>query len=120
LKAGKLEEAHAVFAALAMLDECEDRFFDADLTRVRGELLLAGAAPDVDGAEACFREAVELARRQGTRSLELRATMSLARLWQRSGRSAAARDLVSECLGWFTEGHATADLIAAGKLVGGS
>ena len=61
-------------------------------------------------AEACFLKAIEIARRQQAKSLELRATMSLARLWQRQGKSKEARKMLAEIYGWFTEGFDTADL----------
>ena len=61
-------------------------------------------------AEACFLKAIEIARRQQAKSLELRATMSLARLWQRQGKGKAARKMLAEIYGWFTEGFDTADL----------
>jgi predicted ATPase len=100
---------------LMMLEPCEDRFYDAELLRIRGEVLLAGDPNTVADAEALFNQALELSRQQGARSLELRASTSLARLWQRSGRAAAARELVQACRSRFTEGHATADLIAAAQ-----
>jgi predicted ATPase len=116
LDTGKIEEAAALFGGpLMMLEPCEDRFYDAELLRIRGEVLLAGDPNTVADAEALFNQALELSRQQGARSLELRASTSLARLWQRSGRAAAARELVEACRSRFTEGHATADLIAAAQ-----
>jgi predicted ATPase len=61
-------------------------------------------------AEACFLKAIEIARRQQAKSLELRATMSLARLWQRQGKGKEARKMLAEVYDWFTEGFDTADL----------
>ena len=68
-------------------------------------------------AEACFLKAIEIARQQQAKSLELRAVMSLARLWQQQGKRAEARDLLSEIYGWFTEGFDTKDLQEAKALL---
>ena len=68
-------------------------------------------------AEQSFRKAIEVARRQQAKSFELRAATSLARLWQRQGKTAAARQLVAETYGWFTEGFGTADLKDARALL---
>jgi len=70
-------------------------------------------------AEACFRKAIDTARRQQAKSFELRAVMSLARLWQQQGRRHEARDILSETYGWFTEGFATVDLQEAQALLDG-
>lgn len=67
--------------------------------------------------EACFRQALDTASRQGAKSLELRAAISLSRLWQRQGKSAAARDLLAGIHGWFTQGFDTVDLQAAKALL---
>ena len=81
--------------------------------RLRGELLLARAGADEGGAEAALRLAIDGARAQGARSWELRAAVSLSRLWERQGKREEARRLVGEVHGWFTEGFDTADLAAA-------
>ena len=86
------------------------RFWLPELHRRRGEVLLALSAPRADEAEACFGEALSLARNQGSKSLELRAACSLARLWRRSGRPDAARQLLGEIHDWFAEGFDTPDL----------
>ncbi len=90
--------------------------WDADLYRVKGELMrLQGAGePDV---EACFHTALEIARRQGAKSYELRAAMSLTRLWQQQGKRAEAHELLVPIYGWFTEGFDTADLQEAKALL---
>jgi len=67
--------------------------------------------------EACFRQAIEIARRQGAKSLELRAVMSVRRLWQQQGKRAEARQMLAEVYGWFTEGFDTADLKEAQALL---
>jgi predicted ATPase len=83
--------------------------------RLQGALLLQLPLPDVAQAEACFQQALEVARRQQAKALELRAALSLARLWQ--GQRAAACQLLAEIYGWFTEGFDTADLQEAKALL---
>ncbi len=101
--------------ALAFVEKSEERFSEAEAHRVKGELLqLSGR---VSEAEACFRQAIEVARHQEAKSWELRATMSLSRLLQKEGRSAEARQLLSEIYGWFTEGFDTPDLQDARALL---
>jgi predicted ATPase len=93
-------------------------FWDAELLRVRGELLLErGAAPDAVEAEACFERALDVARQQCAKSFELRAAMSLARLWSASGRTQQAAAVLSEAYNWFTEGFETSDLRDARALL---
>jgi class 3 adenylate cyclase/predicted ATPase/energy-coupling factor transporter ATP-binding protein EcfA2 len=91
--------------------------FEAHLHWRKGELLLAqlpGSAPE---AETCFQQALDVARRQEAKSLELRAAMSLARLWQQQGKRQKAHDLLAPVYGWFTEGFDTADLQEARSLL---
>ena len=90
---------------------------EAELYRINGELLLRQAVPDKELAETCFDKAIEVARRQQAKSLELRAAMSLSRLWKRQGKKEEARQLLAEIYGWFTEGFDTADLKAAKALI---
>jgi predicted ATPase len=85
--------------------------------RLQGELLLRQAVPDTAQAEACFHQALSLARRQQARSWELRAAMNLSRLWHRQGRHAEALALLTEVYNWFTEGFDTADLREAKLLL---
>jgi predicted ATPase len=85
---------------------------------LRGALLLRqGPRPTWEEAEACFQQALAIARQQQAQSWELRAAMSLARLWQQQGKRAAARDLLAPIYGWFTEGFDTADLQEAKALL---
>lgn len=85
---------------------------------LRGALLLRqGPRPTWEEAEACFQQALAIARQQQAQSWELRAAMSLARLWQQQGKRAEARDLLAPIYGWFTEGFDTADLQEATALV---
>jgi predicted ATPase len=89
----------------------------AELYRLKGELLLTLSAENQAEAEACFRQAIDITHRQGVKSLELRAVMSLARLWQQQGKKEAARQMLEEVYGWFTEGFDTADLRGAKALL---
>jgi predicted ATPase len=87
-----------------------------ELHRLRGELLLLDEA-DPKGAEACFRPALAIARKQTAKWFELRAAMSLARLWQSQGKPKQARKLLGPVYGWFTQGFDTQDLKAAKALL---
>ncbi len=111
LRAGRLEAASERLAeARAHAESSGERYWEAELHRLQGEILLAADDGDCrDRAEACFRQALEVAGRQGATSLELRAALSLSRL----GNSPDAHQLLAEILGRFTEGHDTADLRAA-------
>jgi len=91
--------------------------YEAELNRFKGELLLTQTVPDQAEAEDCFRRAINVSRRQEAKSLELRAAMSLSRLWQRQGKQEEARKLLAEIYGWFIEGFDTADLKAAKALL---
>ena len=81
-------------------------------TPLRGELLHMQGSTEAD-VEACFRQAIEVARRQQAKSLELRATVSLCRLTARQGREEESRQMLADVYGWFTEGFDTPDLIDA-------
>jgi predicted ATPase len=94
-----------------------ERFWEAELYRLKGELLLAGSAVHDTEAEISFRQAFDVARHQQAKSLELRAAMSLSRLWQRQGKRAEAQQLLAEVYGWFTEGFDTPDLQEAKALL---
>ena len=121
-------------------DHYAERFYAAELRRLNGELLLrkfvgagftptaiqrrhasvvraGGESPPQIEAEACFEKALDTARRQGAKSLELRAATSLSRLWQRQGKHWAAHDLRAPIYGWFTEGFDTAALQEAEVLL---
>jgi predicted ATPase len=109
-KVGQPEEGLKVLAeALAIVDNTGERNWEAELHRLKGELLLALSEENQAEAEACFHKAVDIARRQSAKSFELRAVMSLSRLWQQ-GKQEEAHQLLSEIYGWFTEGFDTADL----------
>jgi predicted ATPase len=110
---GKVGQAEAGLAALdealAIVKRGGEHTWDADLYRVKGELMLLQGAEE-SRAEACFHTALEVARRQGAKSYELRAAVSLSRLWQQQGKWTEARRLLAEIYGWFSEGFDTADL----------
>ena len=103
--------------ALDRVGRTGGRWLEAELHRLRGELLLALPELDQAAAEACFRRAVAVAREQGARTWELRAATSLARLWRGPGQAAEARDLLAPVYGWFTEGFDTPDLREAKALL---
>jgi predicted ATPase len=93
------------------------RYCEAELYRLKGELLLGLSAENHAEAETCFHQALDIARRQQARSLELRAAVSLGRLWQHQGKGAAAHELLVAIYGWFSEGFETADLREAKTLL---
>jgi len=92
-------------------------YWEAELRRVKGELLLVGAPDDPSSAEDWFKQAIEIARLQSAKSLELRAAVSLARLWQDRGERGEARDILAPVFEWFTEGLETAELKDAKALL---
>jgi predicted ATPase len=117
-RAGQPQAGLQVLAeAMTLMATTEIRWWEAEVYRLQGELLLQLLRPDVGQAEACFQQALEVARRQQARALELRAALSLARLWQGQGQYAAACQLLAEIYGWFTEGFGTADLQEAQALL---
>jgi DNA-binding NtrC family response regulator/predicted ATPase len=118
LNGGRAEEGLRVIAeALAAVHDSGERCYEAELYRLQGELLLARPAEPHAEAEACFCQALAVARRQQAKSLELRAAMSLARLWQDQGKRDKAGQLLRDIYGWFTEGFDTADLQEAKTLL---
>jgi predicted ATPase len=96
--------------ALMLVQANEGRWWEAELYRLKGELLLRLPLPDIPHATICLRQALDVARHQQARALELRAALSLSRLWQQQGERDQARQLLTEIYGWFTEGLATPDL----------
>src|SRR5207249_306241 len=117
-KGGQAEEGLSALAeALAEVEKHGARFCEAELYRLKGELLLALSTENHREAEACFRQALEIARRQSAKSLELRAALSLSRLWQRQGKREEARQMLAAIYGWFTEGFETTDLREAKALL---
>ena len=103
--------------AVTRVAATEERWWAAEVSRLQGELLLRLPRPDLPQATACFHQALDVARRQQAKALELRAAMSLSRLWQQQGKRAEARALLAPIYGWFTEGFDTADLQEAKALL---
>ncbi len=134
-KVGQAEEGLTALAeALTVADKTGERFYEAELYRLKGELVLqsevrspeskplnphsAFRIPQLEAeAEECFQKAIEIARQQQAKSLGLRAVMSLSRLWQQQGKKVEARQMLAEIYGWFTEGFDTADLKEAKALL---
>jgi class 3 adenylate cyclase/predicted ATPase len=110
-KVGQLGEGlTALQEALQWVQRNDERLYEAEVYRIRGELLLKQDVPDTVEAEQCFQRALQVARQQQAKSWELRAAMSLSRLWQQEGKHDDARELLMPVYGWFTEGFDTADL----------
>jgi len=106
-----LAEAHS------LVEQHEERYWEAEVCRLRGVLLLRQPGTSQAEAEAWLQRALDVARHQEAKSLELRAAMSLSRLWQQQGKQAEARALLAPVYGWFTEGFDTADLQEAKALL---
>jgi predicted ATPase len=103
--------------ALALAEEMDERWWEAELHRLKGRLLLSLTGDNAAAAEACYERAINVARDQGARSLELRSSTSLARLWHMQGKVKAARELLAPIYAWFTEGFDTPDLKEAKALL---
>ena len=124
LLAERCRERGDVATGLRLLDDAletaqrsGERNYEAEMYRLQGELLLSQEAPDFVKAEAALEQAHTLAHDQQAKSLELRAAMSLSRLWQQQDRGFEARILLADVYGWFTEGFDTADLKEARELL---
>jgi adenylate cyclase len=117
-RCGRFVDARkALDEGLEIAEKNDDRCHEAELYRLKGELLLAESSEQVPVAEGCFHRAIETARRQGSRGWELRSTMSLARLWQRQGRHGDAHDALASIFSSYTEGFTTPDLVEARVLL---
>jgi predicted ATPase len=117
-RVGQIDQGlHLLAEAQAMVDKTGERYHEAELHRLHGELLLQQAVPDMQAAEASFLHALAIARQQGARSLELRAGVGVSRLWERQGKRETARRILAAVYGWFTEGFDTADLQEAKGLL---
>ncbi|MFC3106699.1 adenylate/guanylate cyclase domain-containing protein [Undibacterium arcticum] len=123
-RAGQPEAGLKTLAeALAVADRTEERVYEAELYRLKGELTLLQPSREgdeagcQDEAEACFLQAIAIARRQSARSFELRTVMGLSRLWWRQGKPGDAHQMLAETYRWFTEGFDTADLQEARALL---
>ena len=119
-KVGLHDEALGALAlGVARAEQQRQHYYDAELHRLRAEILLEMDGNAVEEAEAIFGQSLEIARRQEAKTFELRAATSLARLWRRQGKRDAARALLAPLYGWFTEGFDTADLKDAKALLEG-
>src|SRR5262249_48264570 len=103
--------------ALMIVSHHGERFWEAELHRLKGELLLSLSLENQHEAESCFHQSLVVAHTQQARSLEHRAVTSLARLWQQQGKRAEAHELLAPIYGWFTEGFDTTDLQDAKTLL---
>ena len=124
-KLGQVEKALSVLAEAHILSEKNngERYFIAEMLRLKGQLLIRGKkdkiqeTSDFDEAVTYFLQAIKWAQQQDAKSLELRAAMSLSRIWQSQGKQSDAFELLSKIYGWFEEGFGTPDLIAAKVLL---
>jgi class 3 adenylate cyclase/predicted ATPase len=121
-QAGQTEDGLAALAdALAQVEKTGERFYEAELYRLKGTLTLQsqvqGPRSQAEEAQECFLKAIEIAHKQQAKSLELRAVMSLSRLWQQQGKKNEARQMLAAIYGWFTEGFDTKDLREAKALL---
>jgi predicted ATPase len=107
----------AIEAAIEGCRKAAVPYWDSEVQRLRGKLLLAKVRSEALPVETCSRQAIEIAQGQSAKSLELRAATSLARLWRDHGRRAQAHDLLASVYAWFTEGFDTADLKDAKSLL---
>ena len=102
---------------MTAVETTKERWFEAEVNRIAGEIALKSPKPDAAKAEAYFERALSVARQQQAKSWELRASMSLARLWRDQGKVQQARELLAPVYGWFTEGFDTRDLKEAKALL---
>ena len=118
LKGGETDQAYSVLTKeLERVRDTGVRYYEAELHRIKGEVLLRRSASSRKEAETCFHTAIDLSHDQEAKSLELRATMSLSDLWQKQGKKEEARQLLQDIYGWFTEGFDTVDLKRAKQLL---
>jgi predicted ATPase len=103
--------------ALTLADKTGERWYEPELYRLKGKLLLQQSSNNHLEAQACYHHALDIARNQQAKSFELRAATSLAHLWQHQGKRQDAYDLLAPVYGWFTEGFDTADLQEAKVLL---
>jgi predicted ATPase len=103
--------------AITAVNVTKERWWEADIRRVAGEIALKSPAPDAAKAQVHFEQALAVTRAQQAKSWELRAAMSMARLWRDQGKRQQAHDLLAPVYGWFTEGFDTRDLKDAESLL---
>ena len=116
---GQFDDAwRCIGEAMTAIETTKERWCEAEVNRIAGEIALKSPEPDAAKAEAYFERALAVARQQQAKSWELRAAMSLARLWRDQGKVQQARELLAPVYGWFTEGFDTRDLKEAKALLG--
>jgi class 3 adenylate cyclase/predicted ATPase len=111
------EASRCIDEAMTIIKKSEERWYEAEVNRIAGEIALMAPEPDAAKAQECFEQALAIARAQQAKSWELRAAMSIARLWSDQGKQDAARELLAPVYGWFTEGFDTLDLKEAKALL---
>ncbi|MGO8916861.1 MAG: AAA family ATPase [Stellaceae bacterium] len=117
-KIGQFDEARSyINKAITTVETTKEKWYEADVHRIAGEIALMSPERDAAKAEACFERALAVARAQQAKSFELRAAMSMARLWRDRGKRDEARDLLAPLYSWFTEGFDTLDLKQAKALL---
>jgi predicted ATPase len=104
------EARRCIGEAMTAIETSEERWYEAEVNRIAGEIALKSPEPNAGKAEAHFERALAVARQQQAKSWELRAATSLARLWRSQGKVEQARELLAPVYGWFTEGFDTRDL----------
>jgi predicted ATPase len=115
---GQLDDAwRSIEEAITAVETTGERWCEAEVNRVAGEIALMSPEPDAAKAQAYFNRALAVARKQQAKSWELRAAMSLARLWRSQGKPQQAHELLAPVYGWFTEGFDTVDLKEAKALL---
>ena len=115
---GQFDDArHCIGEAMTMLETSGERWCEAEVNRIAGEIALMSGEPEAARAEAYFERALAVSRKQQARSWELRAAMSMARLWRDQGKRKQALELLAPIYGWFTEGFETRDLKDAKTLL---
>ena len=108
---------HCIREAMTKVETTKESWFEAEIKRMAGEIALLLPDPDATKAEEYFEHALAVARQQQAKSWELRAAMSMARLWRDQGKREEARELLAPVYGWFTEGFDTRDLKEAKALL---
>ncbi len=116
---GRFDDAwRCLSEAISTIEPTKEKWFEAEVNRIAGQTALRSPKGDTATAEGYFNRALEVARQQQSKSWELRAAMSLARLWRDQGKVSEAHDLLAPVYGWFTEGFDTRDLKDAKALLG--
>jgi predicted ATPase len=114
---GQIDDAWRCIDEAMIVEASGETWYEAEVNRVAGETALMAPKPDAAKAAAYFDRALAIARQQQAKSWELRAAMSMARLWRDQGKRDEARDLLAPVYGWFSEGFDTLDLIEAKALL---